>query len=118
MRYEPDLTQKHVTMYYADQPQDDNVMEYDFENEKESEEDDSEDPAIFSDAVHDVITISSDDDVPKEDFGIDPRPWLKLDRDGRAAREKMYCKKFDIPINGNWQTTESYQEMQDDEMDE
>lgn len=105
----------------ADAYQDDAVTEYDFTNDKDSAYDDEEDEnprGIFTDLDHEIIEISSDDGMPQNSFALDSRPWRNMTEAQRAEYEKMYCEQLARAIEGDWQSSENYQEMQDMEMEE
>lgn len=104
----------------ADRRQDDAVIEYDFTHEKEINANDDEKTTrpIFKDTDNDVITISSDDELPQETFPVDSRPWRSMEPIQREAKEQQYCLQRNRPIHGDWEKTELYQEMLDLEMEE
>lgn len=106
--------------HFTDRSQDDAVTEYDFNDEKESAFDDDEDDDYgkFKDTDVDVISISSDDPPHQQDFALDPKPWLSMDRQSRAERERMFCMPPRRPIGGDWQDCEKYLEILDLEMEE
>lgn len=56
--------------------------------------------------------------MPHNSFALDLRPWRHMTEAQRAEYEKMYCEQLDRPIEGDWQGSENYQEMQDMEMEE